>query len=266
MNKVAVCGKGGSGKSTVVSLLAHGLSRRGYEVLVVDSDESNLGLHRILGIDSTPVTLMDSIGGKGAIKRRLPPKTAQSLSMTQTGILEAEKIRPADIPAPYIGRKNGISMVSIGKIHEALEGCACPIGALGKEFLEKLHIDTNEIVLVDMEAGVEHFGRGVEAGVDGILIVVDPSFESVELAQRINTISKEMGISNVQAVLNRVTSEDMAAKLVRTLSEKKVPVIGTIRMDDEVFTAGLEGRTATGSTAISDVNVILDKLVNSDKN
>ncbi len=260
MKKLAVCGKGGSGKSTVVTLFAQGLQKRSYKVLVVDSDESNLGLYRLLGLKTAPAALMDSMGGKKGIKDKLPPKSAVGLAKANTGILDAAHIRLKDIPEPYIGRIDGISMVSIGKIHEAMEGCACPIGALGREFLEKLEVGPGEMVLVDMEAGVEHFGRGVEAGVDAILIVVDPSFESLELAGRIDDIARNMGIATVAAVVNKVTSDDMMDKIRVLLSEKNVDVIGSIRQNSEVFTAGLEGRAVRESTSAADINMILDNL------
>lgn len=261
MKKLTVCGKGGSGKSTIVSLLAHGLTQRGYSVLVVDADESNLGLYRILGMNKPPATLMESVGGKKGIKERLPPKSAQGLERTETEILESGYRRSVDIPAPYIRRANGISLVSIGKIKHALEGCACPIGALGKEFLDRLEVGEEEMVLVDMEAGVEHFGRGVEAGVDCVLIVVDPSFESIELAARINTIASDMGIKRIKAIINKVSSEEMAGKLHDSLIAKDVMTAGIVYQDEEVFLAGLEGRTGAGNRAQNNVEGILDNLL-----
>lgn len=261
MKKLAVCGKGGSGKSTVVSLLAKEISRRAYDVLVVDADESNLGLHRILGIDEAPVPIMDSVGGKKGIKEKLPPKNAAGLSRTGTAILDDAAIKPADIQPPFVARANGVSLVSIGKIHQAMEGCACPIGALGKEFLQKLELEEREVVLVDMEAGVEHFGRGVEAGVDGILIVVDPSFESLELAGRIHEIALQMGITRIAAVLNRVISQTMAERLREELARKNVRTAGVIHQDEEVFLAGLEGRSGEGKAAGKDARLLLDSLL-----
>lgn len=215
----------------------------------------------MLGFTTSPVALMDSIGGKKGIKDRLPPKSSVGLARTDTGILDAERIRFDDIPGPYIEKADGIALVSIGKIHEALEGCACPIGALGREFLEKLEVNSKEMVLIDMEAGVEHFGRGVEAGVDSILIVVDPSFESLELAGRIKEICQGMGISNVNAVLNRISSGDIADKLTSALSGKGLDVLGIIGQDEEVFMAGLEGRMPSGDTAAGAVNAVLNRLL-----
>ena len=150
--KISVCGKGGSGKSSVVSLLAIEARARGLKTLVVDSDESNSGLFRMLGLDNPPTPLMALVGGKEGIKAK----------MNQPSILSETEITPEQIPAPYVIQKNGLGLISIGKIHQALEGCACPMGVLSLEFLNKLRLEDNEIAIVDMEAGIEHFGRGID--------------------------------------------------------------------------------------------------------
>lgn len=173
--KIAICGKGGSGKSTVSALLAGQALREGYRVLVVDSDESNSGLHRMLGFSEPPRPLMELVGGKKALKGRLG----------EPSILEVDTITLDTLQPPYGLSHNGLTMVSIGKIMQGLEGCACPMGVLNREFLRKLKLAGKEVALVDMEAGVEHFGRGVDSEVTKIVAVVEPSWESVELSGRI---------------------------------------------------------------------------------
>jgi CO dehydrogenase maturation factor len=91
-------------------------------------------------------------------------------------------------------RSDNLVLVSIGKILQSLEGCACPMGVLSREFLKKLHLGTKEAAFIDMEAGVEHFGRGIETSIDGVLVVVEPSMESLELAARIKTLAGEAGV------------------------------------------------------------------------
>jgi len=176
--KISVCGKGGSGKSTVVTLLASKAQDRGYRVLVVDSDESNSGLFRMLGFDQPPVPLMELVGGKKSLKQK----------MSQPNIFAETSILVEHIPSPQLLKRDGLMLVSIGKILQSLEGCACPMGVLSREFLKKLTLKADELVIVDMEAGVEHFGRGVETSIDSVLIVVEPSFESLELAGKSNRV------------------------------------------------------------------------------
>jgi CO dehydrogenase nickel-insertion accessory protein CooC1/predicted RNA-binding protein len=157
--------------------------------------------------------------------------------------------------------KDGIRLVSIGKILQSLEGCACPMGALSREFLHRLSLEEDEIALVDMEAGVEHFGRGVDTSIDGVLAVTEPSFDSLELAQTISALAKEVGMEGVWAVLNKTPSPQVASKLSEELQGKGVLVIGSISYDPEVFAAGLEGRPIGDSHVERQIEEILDRLL-----
>ena len=244
--KISVCGKGGSGKSTLTGLLAKEAEARGLKVLVVDSDESNSGLYRTLGFEEPPTPLMELVGGKKKLKQK----------MGQTNILNETSIRIQDIPAGYILGRNGLQLVSIGKILQSLEGCACPMGVLNREFLKKLQLQENEIALIDMEAGVEHFGRGVDASIDAILIIVEPSYESMAIARRIKEISAGMG-KPFWAVLNKVKSDGVEAKLKTDLGKSSIDVIGVIPDDPVVFEASFEGRSfGSGAAAIAAEEVL----------
>ncbi len=215
--KISVCGKGGSGKSTVVSLLAGAAQARGLKTLVIDSDESNSGLFRMLGFENPPLPLMELVGGKKSLKEK----------MSQSDVLTEAEIRVKNIPPQHICKKDGLMLVSIGKILQALEGCACPMGVLSREFLKKLHLDENEIAIVDMEAGVEHFGRGLDAEIDNLVLVVEPSFESITLAEKIRNLAKEMQ-KNLWAVLNKINSESLASRLKDELAKREIEAIGVI--------------------------------------
>ena len=230
--KVLVCGKGGSGKSTIAALLANSMSKRGYEVLVVDSDESNYGLHRQLGLE-LPSYFMDYFGGK-----------KEMISKMMAAFPKGEKVELFDkrwgleeIPRDYLTQKGGVRLLAIGKIEDFGEGCACPMGALSKMFLDNLVADGKEAVIVDTEAGIEHFGRGVEQGCDVILAVLDPSYESLQLSKKIAEISKNIG-KPLYFVLNRVNPERKAAMLEFLGTEK---VAASIPEDGEIFRAGLAG-------------------------
>jgi CO dehydrogenase maturation factor len=166
--KISVCGKGGSGKSTLVTLLAKQAQDRNIKVLVVDSDESNSSLFRMLGFDRPPAPLMELIGSKAKLKEK----------MSRNNIFAESQIFVEDIPLQYMQRKEGLVLIGIGKILQALEGCACPMGALSREFLKKLRLAKNEIALIDMEAGVEHFGRGIDESIDNVLLAVEPCFKT----------------------------------------------------------------------------------------
>jgi CO dehydrogenase maturation factor len=263
--KISVCGKGGSGKSVITAMLAIGMRGRGCQVLIVDADESNLGLHRMLGFEKPPVPLLDLAGGKQEVKNVLP-KTPMGTASQQTNLLARREISLRDIPAPHLVKRDGISLVTIGKIRQPLEGCACPMGVLSGEFLRKLRLEPNEVALADMEAGVEHFGRGVERGIDCVLIVVDPSFESVELAGRVNSMARGMEVERVWAVLNRVTSRGIASRLQAELNTRGVATLGAIPYDDDIFEACFEGRPVRSARTQHEIAKITDALLESGMN
>jgi len=248
--KISVCGKGGSGKSTVATLLAYAAQLKGHSVLMVDSDESNSGLFRMLGFESPPIPLLELVGGKAQLKER----------MQQSEVLGQPHIRVEDIPAGYLRRRDGLTLVSIGKILQALEGCACPMGVLSREFLKKLRLARNAVAIIDMEAGVEHFGRGIDQHIDQILLVVEPSFESLMVAEKIRELAAGME-RKVRAVINKTSSEKLVLKIKQELKRKSIPVAGVVPNDPEVFDACLEGRSLDKARAIDAAADVLDGLL-----
>lgn len=258
--KISVCGKGGSGKSTVVALLAEEAQARGYQVLVVDSDESNAGLFRLLGFERPPQPLMDIVGGKRKVISTLRDPNSAELEGKAT-VMTQQRIAIADIPTENMVQRDNLKLASVGKILQALEGCACPFGMLSREFLKRLTLRDNELVIVDMEAGVEHFGRGVEEGVDAVLIVVEPSFESIELAERIYGLAKGTGVKSTWAVLNKVPSDEVSTRLETELGKRSVGVIGCIHLDPGVVASSLEGGALSAHSAAAEVKGVLDSVL-----
>ena len=248
--KISVCGKGGSGKSTLVSLLANAAQARGLTTLVVDSDESNSGLFRMLGFDKSPIPLMALAGGKEGIKEK----------MNRSSVLSETNITLEQIPSGYINEKNGLKLISIGKIHQALEGCACPMGVLSREFLKKLRLGKDEIAIVDMEAGIEHFGRGIDNSLDAVLVVVEPSFESIALAEKIKDLASGIN-KKFWAVLNKISSETLISEIKAKLKNREMETIGAISYDASVFLAGLNGDPLNRGRATRQAAEILDVLL-----
>ena len=248
--KISVCGKGGSGKSTVVALLANEAVAQKLRVLVVDSDESNSGLFRMLGFDQPPVPLMELLGGKKGVKEK----------MSQPSILTAPQIFLEDISPQHMVKKGNLTLVSIGKILQVLEGCACPMGVLSREFLGKLRLKENEIAFVDMEAGIEHFGRGIDASLDSVLLVVEPSLESISLAEKIRDLAAGIRKS-LWAVLNKIPSDSIASRLKKEMEQRKIEVVGVIPSDPAIFEAGLTGGALKGGIAAREAGKVLDFLL-----
>ncbi len=236
--KIAVCGKGGTGKSTIVALMTNALRQAGYLVLVMDTDESNPGLYRLFGFDQQPRPLM-------ALLERF------SLGETkpETEWLKQDEILVQDIPSEYLLECDSLKFLMAGKIADPFQGCACSIADIARGFIEKLVLKDREIVLIDMEAGIESFGRGVERGVDTVLVVVEPSFESLALAEKISYMSDGIGVNKVMAIPNKVPSEKVEERIIEELENKKIKVIGTIYFDSQINEASLEGKTLSGSSS-----------------
>ncbi|NQE05386.1 Adenylyl-sulfate kinase [ANME-1 cluster archaeon GoMg1] len=230
--KILICGKGGSGKSTTAALLAKAIAEKGYKVLVIDSDESNFGLHRQLGM-KLPDDFMNYIGGKKALIKKMMRSMPKGKSVN----IFDKGWSFDNIPREYLSEKNGIKLLAIGKIHDFGEGCACPMGALSKEMLENLEVKDKEVVIVDTDAGIEHFGRGVEQGCDIILVVVDPSFESLKLSEKIGELA--VGAKKpVYFVLNKVDDESKGIML-ESVDQNKV--VGMIPANTDISRACLAG-------------------------
>jgi CO dehydrogenase maturation factor len=259
--KISVCGKGGAGKSTIVTLLANEFRARGYLVLVVDSDESNSGLYRMLGFDHPPIPLMELVGGKKSVQERMAVKFSSGESEPKMEVLAQDRILVKDIPPQHIKESDGLRLVNIGKILHSLEGCACPMGVLSREFLRKVYLGADEVAIVDMEAGVEHFGRGVETSIDEVLAVVEPSFESLELALKVKQLAAGAGVKNTWAILNKITSDAIATRLRDGLARRGMEVIGVVHHDTQVFEACLEGHRLGEEVASNEIREVVDAML-----
>ena len=244
--KIAVCGKGGVGKSTVTALLAETLKDENFSVLVLDMDESNPGLARLLGFDRLPEPLM---------------RGPQSGDMQGPAWLEGDDIPIAAIPPEHVIEKEGLKFMMTGKIEDPFQGCACRLGMLSTDFLKKIIPAENEVIIVDAEAGVESFGRGVERGIDTVLIVVEPSLESAAVAEKINYMADGIGVRMVKAVLNKVPSEEVRRKMVEMLALRGVSQVGALPSDPRIAESGLDGTSPRGSAAAEEMKAIVRRIL-----
>ncbi len=235
--KMAVCGKGGTGKSTLTALLAEVLRREGYTVLVIDSDESNPGLPRLLGLD-TPSTPLISL-----LERFSTGDRKEDASW-----LEAPRISLESIPRAFIVSAPRMKFLTVGKIIDPFQGCACQMADLARDFVQKIDLGIKEIMLIDMQAGIESFGRGMERGVDTVLTIVEPSFDSLALAEKIRYMAEGIGISAIQAILNKIPSPKAEEKLREELENKQMKVAGAVYFDPHISQAGFTGQKLPANT------------------
>ncbi len=249
VSKIAVCGKGGAGKTTVVTLLANVMAEQGYKVLLIDTDDSNHGLPRMLGLEKEPTALLT------LLSRFSDDKTSSHAKW-----LLKDKIAITDIPEKYIATKGNLKFMMSGKITDPFEGCACLMAGVARDLLSKLVLEPSEKVIVDTEAGVESFGRGVERSVDTVLTVVEPSFESLSLSEKISYMAEGIGVNTVKALLNRVPSEKIEKKMIERLSKANIESIGSIYFDLKVNEDAFEGNALGESAAKDDARKIVQSL------
>lgn len=231
--KLMICGKGGSGKSTAAVLLAKAMERQGCRVLLVDADESNIGLYKMLGLDM-PRTLMADMGGKKGFQSRL--------KASGQGLMAGPPLFPPgmdmdDLPRDCLARTGEIRVVSTGKIEHFGEGCACPMGSLFRSLFPALVLAADDVVLVDTAAGLEHFGRRLDNQCDHLISIVAPSYESVTMAGRMAVIASEAGLP-FSVILNNMP-DGAAANVEVQLSG--LDILGTIPHCPELFRATLRG-------------------------
>ena len=232
--KYTICGKGGSGKSTVTSLMAKELAASGKRVLVIDCDESNCGLHQQLGME-LPRSFTDYFGGKAAVMGMLSggPQNMPALFDHPWTI--------DDIPAEYRTEKDGICLMTPGKIETANEACACPFNVVMVQFIPMLKLAENDVVIMDMEAGLEHLGRGTAANMDQFVVVIEPGARSVQTYHNVKRLAKDLGITRVRVVANKIR-DDGDEEFIRSAIPAE-DLLGFIHYNPDIIDADRQGKS-----------------------
>jgi CO dehydrogenase maturation factor len=249
--RIIVAGKGGSGKSTTAALLAKLAVRRGLRVVLVDADESNPGIRRMLGVIESNPTLMDMIGGRTHAFGTLKDAASEELQAAVKSVMKKTD-------------STTLCFVEVGKIREAGSGCACPHGAISREILS-YPFKGGTLVIFDTEAGVEHFGRGLDALAEMILFVVDPSYEALELCEEAKKLADPMPIE-FRAVINKVEDENTMSFMRGELARRDIKVEASIPYDNDLFQSALHGKTLEARTAADSIERLLDGVLASSVN
>ena len=229
--KIAVSGKGGVGKTTLSSLLARYWAKKGYRVLTVDADpDANLG--SALGIDTTgivPIAKMEEL-----ITERTGAKPG-----TVGGFF---KMNPKvdDLPESLGRERDGVRLLVMGTVKKGGGGCVCPESVLLKALMSHLVLYYKELVIMDMEAGIEHLGRGTAQGVDCLIIVVEPGQRSIETAAKVKQLTEDIGLTRIVAVGSKVRNQKQEDFLRAKLDG--IPLVGILPFSDEIANADLESR------------------------
>ena len=201
MLKLAVTGKGGVGKTTFAALLARVFVERGQQVLAIDADPAT-GLAAACGVPPQEARAI------------IPVAEMEDLIYERTGARKGEtggffRLNPRveDIPERFAIVRNGIRILTMGTVQSAGSGCLCPENALLRSLVTHLLLRRDEVLIMDMEAGVEHLGRGTAGAVDAAIVVVEPGRRSLQTAMKISELAGGLGIRRVLVVGNKVRSQ-----------------------------------------------------------
>lgn len=175
-------------------------------------------------------------------------------------ILLQNVIYMEEIPSDYIIEADGMRLIVIGKINQSFGGCACPMSVLTHEFLKKLNLNANEIAIADKEAGIEHFGRGVESSIDAVVAVMKASLESINLAEKIANLTSGAKANFAGVVVNKAGSDNLYEKTREELEKRGLPHLGKIPYSESIVEACFMGQTIELAYSGDEIIKIIEKL------
>jgi CO dehydrogenase maturation factor len=224
--KIAVTGKGGTGKTTLAGVLAHFFKNDGYRVLAVDADP-DANLASAIGIPPDDAAAIVPISRRSELIR-------ERTGADPGGFGQMFKMNPVvgDIPDKYCIDSGGIKLLVIGAVQKGGKGCACPENVLVQSLLSEIVLNRDEVVIVDMEAGIEHLGRATCRAVDKMLITA---------ARRIMSLAGDIGLKAFTIVANKIRSEAEAAWIAAQFPHDRVA--GIIHYSETILKADFEERS-----------------------
>jgi len=231
--KIAVSGKGGVGKTTLAALLIKFFRDQGKKVLAVDADpDANLAL--ALGVPDP-----ENIRPISEMKDLVAERT-ESQPGSMGGFF---KMNPKvdDIPDRFSRNLDGVKLIVMGTVKKGGSGCVCPESVLLKALLTNIVLFRDEVVVMDMEAGIEHLGRATTRGVDRLIVVVEPGRRSIETAEHVRRLAQDLGLTRVAVVGNKIRGPEDEEFLRKNLPPE-LPLLGFLPFDPKVIEADLRGK------------------------
>jgi CO dehydrogenase maturation factor len=250
--KLAVSGKGGVGKTTFSALLIRSLNAQGKHILAIDADP-DANLASALGIPDA-----DKIIPIAEMKELIFERT-EAKPGSMGGYF---KLNPKvdDLPEALSAKLDHIKLMRLGGVQKGGSGCICPESTLLRALITHIVLARNEIVVMDMEAGIEHLGRATASAVDKLIVVVEPGRRSMDTAGHINKLATEIGLKNIVLVGNKIRSSKDEKFLLTHLNNFKF--LGFIPYDETLIEADLDGVSPfdVDSPSKERVNNILSNL------
>ena len=253
--KIAIGGKGGVGKTTVCAIWAQLFAEDGFDVLAIDADP-NTNLTSAFGIpyerSPEPLIKMKELiaertgTGKNAIGAyfKLNPKVGD---LPQRYWLEVGTANHGHPARDTTAKMAVVRLLVLGGITQGGAGCACPEGAFLKSLLTHTILQRKEMVLIDLAAGVEFMGRASIQGIDALVVVVEPGGRSIETANNMAKMARELGIRNVAAIGNKINKDEETNLIAAQL--KDMTLLGSIRYSRSIQQADLMRAAVIGADA-----------------
>lgn len=253
--KIAVSGKGGVGKTLVAGGLAYSFASKGLKTIAIDADPSpNLAL--TLGL---PLEEARNIMPISENKELIESKTGTGYSgVYRLSFTVNDIVRDFSVKTPF-----GVNLIVMGTVRSVGSGCTCPANAVVRALLRHLVVERNEVVILDMEAGVEHLGRGTAQHVGTMLVVADANMKSLETAKRIHDLAASSGIKQVFLVGNKVGGKIQKENIRKFAEKNGLEILDFVPFDQNVVDAEMLGETPlrySESVAIRAIENLSKKL------
>lgn len=251
--KIAVTGKGGVGKTTFTAILSRLYADEGRKVLAVDVDpDANLG--QALGFSPEELAQIIPIS---QMKEMIKERTNSQDSAFSTLYTLNPKVD--DLPEKYAREVNGVKLLTLGTVDVGGSGCVCPEHTLIKRLIMHLVLRADEVVIMDMEAGIEHLGRGTASGVDEFIVVIEPGARSIQTYEKVKQLALDLGVSRVRVVANKVRDEE-DEEFIR--EHIKDDLLGFIHYNPEVIDADRKGSSPydVSEQAVREIKSIKDRI------
>ena len=230
--KIAVSGKGGVGKTTFASFLIRALADEGIRVLAIDADP-DANLAQALGVQNS-----DEIVPISDMKKLIEERTEAKVGTMGSFFKLNPKVD--DLPDKLSVQVDGIRVMVMGGVKKGGAGCICPESTLLKNLVRYIVLSRDEAVVLDMEAGLEHLGRGTAMAVDRLIVVVEPGRRSIETAHQVQKLAADIGVKKLSFVGNKIRSEKDEAFLKKQMPDFEF--LGFIPYGSDIIEADLDGR------------------------
>lgn len=252
--KIAITGKGGVGKTTLASILAHLYAEEGKSVIAVDADP-DANLASALGI---PKEIAESIRPISEMTDLIEERTGKKRGSGVGTFTLNPKVD--DIPEGFGYQMDHILLLVMGKVKKGGAGCYCPENVLLRSLLRHMLRKRSEVVIVDMEAGIEHLTRGTADAVDAFLVVVEPGQRSIQTALTVFSLARDMGVKRVFVVANKVRGQRDIAFIEQHIEKKRI--VGMITFRDAILEADVRGSAphSTSPETTAEVRTIKQKI------